>query len=591
MLNSEDIQASSKSTNHSSFQTLFEKSKLFKEEANQYLKTNPDLALDKYHKSVLQFLKSKPKFVTYKEDFQLEWRSDFNELEKKNAQEQFATIFSNCSYAYIVKKNPLMSLYYAKFSYWCNENFSKAKMRIAKAYSELLYLSDAEDILKNFQKCKESENFQSEIKKMFEEISSFKYEYSSPKIKVDFLRGELAWDEEKAYVDAIEEFYTEGRGRGFCAKKDIMKGELLFIEKGFVYGEKKAEFCYHLIKKLDKREDLKTLFMNLYPCPQYPLSKELQNSFQGKKREFTLKSLFNNYFKANPTTWENFTEEEINELLAKAQYDSFQVNGTPALFPHLSALNHSCDPNTSVWFVNDMVMVLAKRNIVKGEEICVSYVPVANDKFQRKSKLDFYGFECKCDRCEEKREWKEKETRVNGLKCPECGTEISHNDELKFICPKGCWDSHYSLFEYYNEEFKSLLLIVEKEANNKENTNLDKLLEMVNQRFSYYHNNRALALQITARYYARTQNHQEFQKYFSKLIEMVEYYPTLELRMIVNDMMIEIVRSFERKLLEEELGVFQFFGLSIEIIKSLWDKFLKDKATEWFLPFEIARGK
>ena len=591
MLNSQDIPNSTLNICDSHFEGLFQKSKLLKEEANKNLKTNIDLALDQYHRSIEILLKSKPKPVTYKEDFKLEWKLEINETNQKIAKEHFATIFSNCSFVYLIKNNPLMALYYAKFSYWCNECFFKARMRIAKAQIELLYLHEAKKLLNKLRLEKECEPFQNEIQKMLEEANFLIAKYSSPAIKVDFLRGELNWIEEKAFVGPIEEFYTENRGRGFRAKKDILRGDLLLIERGFVYGDKKADFCYHLITKLDQREDLKALYMNLYPCPQYPLSKELQNSLQGRTRELKLKSLFNSHLKANFIAWKNFSEAEVNELLAKAQYDSFQVNETPALFPHLSALNHSCDPNTSVWYVEDMVMVLARRNISKGEEICVSYTPVVNDKFQRRSKLSFYGFECKCERCEERGEWKEKEAKVNGLKCVKCSNDVSCNNEWKFVCLKGCWETHYSLYEYYEEEFKNMLLEVEKEIEGKEDTKLLKLLETVNERFSSYHNNRALALKIAARFYAPTNNHKEFQKYFSQIVEMIEYYPTLELRVILNELLVEIVRSFERKLLEEELRVFDFYGLSLEVTISLWNKFIKDKETEWFLPFEIRKKK
>ena len=575
------------------FDSLFSQSKKLKEEANQHLKANKTLALQNYHKALEIFLHSRPKLVTYKQDFKFPWKISLSPDHQKLVLEHFAATFSNCSFIYIENKNPLMALYYAKLSLWSNENFFKAHLRIAKALIDLLYLHEAQQLLNSLKQLPEqSKAFETEISALLNEASQLLTHYSSPAMIIKFLSGDLSssWSEEKAYVGPIEEFVSPESGRGYRAIRDLAKGEVILIEKGFVFGQKKADFCYHLITKLNQREDLKALYMNLYPCPQYPLSKELQGSIQGRMREHTLKSLFNAYRKDHPVSWENFEEAEINELLAKAQYDAFQVNGTPALFPHLSALNHSCNPNTSVWYAKDKVLVLARRNIAKNEEICVSYAPVATDRIQRRAKLSFYGFECKCERCEEQGEWKEKAARVNGLRCPKCRKEIAVDHNKMFVCPEGCWEGDYSFFEFADQELKEQLVEIEgiKDNNDEKLKRLSELLETVDQRFSYYHNNRALVLHLLAKCCAKKGDREAFMEWFLGIVEMIEYYPTLELRVILNDLLIEIVASFGRGLSDEELGVFRNYGLMLDVTKSLWEKFINgDKSQGWFLPFEI----
>lgn len=574
------------------FDSIFTQSKMLKDEANQHLKTNKSLALQNYHKSLKIFLSSRPKLVTYKQDLKFPWKVSLSPDQLKLVLEYFATIFSNCSFIYIENKNPLMALYYAKLSLWSNENFFKAHLRIAKALIDLLYLHEAQQLLNSLkQNPEQSKSFEAEITSLFNEASQLINSYSSPAMIAKFLSGDLTtWSEEKSYVGPMEEFVSPESGRGYRAIRDIVKGEVILIEKGFVYGKKKADFCYHLITKLNQREDLKALYMNLYPCPQYPLSKDLQGSIQGRMREHTLKSLFHAYKKDHPVSWENFEETEVNELLAKAQYDAFQVNGTPALFPHLSALNHSCNPNTSVWYAKDKVLVLARRNIAKNEEICVSYTPVANDRVQRRTKLAFYGFECKCERCEEQGEWKEKAARVNGLRCPKCRKEIAVNSNKMFVCLEGHWEGDYSFFEFADQELKENLVDIEsniKDNNDEKQKRLNELLETVEQRFSYYHFNRAIVLHLLAKCCAKKGDREGFMEWFLNIVEMIEYYPTLELRVILNDLLIEIVANFGRGLSDEELGVLRNYGLMLDVTKSLWEKFVNgDKSKGWFLPFE-----
>lgn len=68
------------------------------------------------------------------------------------------------------------------------------------------------------------------------------------------------------------------------------------------------------------------------------------------------------------------------------------------LYPTVSLINHSCDPNADLTFYGDSVVVRAIRNIAEGEEICISYGPLFYEVKQRARHSQLKGvyfFNCK----------------------------------------------------------------------------------------------------------------------------------------------------------------------------------------------------
>ncbi|KAJ7308900.1 hypothetical protein JRQ81_008176 [Phrynocephalus forsythii] len=83
---------------------------------------------------------------------------------------------------------------------------------------------------------------------------------------------------------------------------------------------------------------------------------------------------------------------------------SEEVSLATALFPVLSLLNHSCDPNTSVAFSGRTVEVRASRPIPCGQEILHCYGPHRcrmRASERRERLLSQYFFECRCPSCTE----------------------------------------------------------------------------------------------------------------------------------------------------------------------------------------------
>ncbi|KAM8975834.1 protein-lysine N-methyltransferase SMYD4 [Pelodytes ibericus] len=104
-----------------------------------------------------------------------------------------------------------------------------------------------------------------------------------------------------------------------------------------------------------------------------------------------------------------------------------------ALFPVLSLLNHSCDPNTTVSFRGKCAVVRASRPIKRDEEVTHCYGP---HKFQlnvgERQKLlrAQYFFTCQCEACSEELRVKDK---ITDFLCPKCHSQLKGGEELH--CP------------------------------------------------------------------------------------------------------------------------------------------------------------
>ena len=79
-------------------------------------------------------------------------------------------------------------------------------------------------------------------------------------------------------------------------------------------------------------------------------------------------------------------------------FPSYRGSG---VFSVLAKLNHSCEPNASIEFMDsNQAWLLAYRDIKAGEELFISYVDDELDYDDRQFDLRTYGFQCKCTKCE-----------------------------------------------------------------------------------------------------------------------------------------------------------------------------------------------
>ncbi|KAK3360470.1 hypothetical protein B0T25DRAFT_130631 [Lasiosphaeria hispida] len=71
------------------------------------------------------------------------------------------------------------------------------------------------------------------------------------------------------------------------------------------------------------------------------------------------------------------------------------------LYPEIARLNHACDPNAFPRFTrSDLAMrAVATRDILPGEEITISYIPLGMPTPHRLRSLSNWGFNCTCALC------------------------------------------------------------------------------------------------------------------------------------------------------------------------------------------------
>lgn len=119
---------------------------------------------------------------------------------------------------------------------------------------------------------------------------------------------------------------------------------------------------------------------------------------------------------AMETSTQPTSSEPVDENLTILR-DLVEENGLDTLFPPLDGtafyalicrINHSCDPNVRVVYVNSpqfglQAHLMALRAILPGEELLQSYI----DQFQpfaaRQKALNDYGFQCGCTKCVQER--------------------------------------------------------------------------------------------------------------------------------------------------------------------------------------------
>ncbi|XP_075710282.1 protein-lysine N-methyltransferase SMYD4 [Rhinoderma darwinii] len=126
--------------------------------------------------------------------------------------------------------------------------------------------------------------------------------------------------------------------------------------------------------------------------------------------------------------------EEYEEFTTSLVESSKSSRLATALFPVLSLLNHSCDPNTSVSFQGRYVMVRSSRPIRKGEEVLHCYGPhKLRMNFEKRQKLlkDQYFFACQCEACTQEQRLTDK--TICDFCCPKCHSLLKGEDELHCV--------------------------------------------------------------------------------------------------------------------------------------------------------------
>uniref|UniRef100_A0A8V0XZB4 [histone H3]-lysine(4) N-trimethyltransferase n=1 Tax=Gallus gallus TaxID=9031 RepID=A0A8V0XZB4_CHICK len=105
------------------------------------------------------------------------------------------------------------------------------------------------------------------------------------------------------------------------------------------------------------------------------------------------------------------------------------------LYPSMSLLNHSCDPNCVIIFEGYQLLLRSIREIQIGEELTISYIESLMPTSERQKQLKRqYCFECDCCLCQDQEKdakklageepaWKEVKDAVNEVKYPKSKEE------------------------------------------------------------------------------------------------------------------------------------------------------------------------
>lgn len=96
-----------------------------------------------------------------------------------------------------------------------------------------------------------------------------------------------------------------------------------------------------------------------------------------------------------------------------------------AIFPKISMLNHSCDPNIRNHFDGPFLTIHASQNIAENEQIFNCYgqhYKLVHGQDRRSNLLQQYYFECECEKCESLDSTYD---TFFEYKCPTCSSDIS----------------------------------------------------------------------------------------------------------------------------------------------------------------------
>ncbi|KAM8945522.1 histone-lysine N-methyltransferase SMYD3 [Pelodytes ibericus] len=262
----------------------------------------------------------------------------------------------------------------------------------------------------------------------------------------------------------LEKFQSPGKGNGLRATRNLISGETVSTSYPHVYtvchGKKHGAACHHCLRRNTnllrcsqckfarycdvqcqkaawpdhKRECicLKSVLPNV-PTDSVRLVgklilKLLQQPECASEELYTISDLQSHMKELSEemkdglgqlvTTLEVYLKKEIKdssplppgchilELFGKVTCNSFTISDGEmqdigvGLYPSMSLLNHSCDPNCVIVFEGRCLFLRTVKEIPKGEELTICYIDVMMPSHKRQDQLQRqYCFTCDCHRC------------------------------------------------------------------------------------------------------------------------------------------------------------------------------------------------
>ena len=213
---------------------------------------------------------------------------------------------------------------------------------------------------------------------------------------------------------------------GVFAGRAIKQGAVFFCEKPLVFVPNAFGMMYpnSVLKTLFDQFSLNEELLNagckdltffltcevLRRTKRAPVDQKLKQLVHSMVKNPNIQKHFDSAFVSKIAGIARCTRNEVEETIAKVLTHGFNVTGRLfecstgwALYEHVAFLNHSCEPNTYLYFKLDGSAVLqAISDISEGQEIRYAYMkgreysPVG---IRRRNLLLTSGFDCICTRC------------------------------------------------------------------------------------------------------------------------------------------------------------------------------------------------
>ncbi|KAI0385481.1 hypothetical protein F5Y04DRAFT_276810 [Hypomontagnella monticulosa] len=196
---------------------------------------------------------------------------------------------------------------------------------------------------------------------------------------------------------------TSNKGLGCFATHDISTGERVIVERHIMWSREHDDIYDTLNEHLRhfnelSNEDQQT-YLELYPLLRPESVTELHQILGGSLSDGT---------QLTPEEIDRYARVELIyrsnafEIGEPSLNDDGKINRRcSAVFPIASRLNHSCRPN--LFYTTEMlpgfIICTAARDIKKGEELTISYLPYNTPERRRAWLRADDGFHCQCEIC------------------------------------------------------------------------------------------------------------------------------------------------------------------------------------------------
>ncbi|KAH8687558.1 hypothetical protein BGZ60DRAFT_393911 [Tricladium varicosporioides] len=152
-----------------------------------------------------------------------------------------------------------------------------------------------------------------------------------------------------------------------------------------------------------------TIILNEAPLISIPLPQMVPGV--GFPLQEMVSSLQSSYNLLSPSQQEDYlslhefrfpSETDQDKLLTIFRSNAYNTgSNNVGLFPKIARINHDCTPNCGNYWSEKTGrrIIYTNREVKKGEEITVSYIPLLLKAGKRRERLGQYGFVCGCEAC------------------------------------------------------------------------------------------------------------------------------------------------------------------------------------------------